>query len=81
MISEASRKLWEEVKENHRRQEACPKHHFTYDKVQIGKPIECDNCGGTMQFTDAGMYVKGYMAAGGNADDVWPGWFTKRQKL
>jgi hypothetical protein len=79
-ISPESRRLWEEVKANGARKDACPRHHFTYETVQFGQPIRCDNCGGTMQLTDAGMYVKGYIAAGGNPDDVWPGWLKKSSK-
>lgn len=66
-----------EVKANQRRLNECKRHHFTYSTVQLGQPIQCDNCKGTMQLTDAGQYVKGYMAAGGDPNDVWPGWFER----
>lgn len=76
-VSEKSRRLWEQVKANSARLESCPRHHFTYAKVVVGRPVACDNCGGTMHLTDAGMYVRGYIAAGGNPDDVFPGWNKK----
>ena len=66
------------VRENRAKLDGCKKHHWTYEKLTLGQPLVCDNCGGTTQITDAGWYVQGYVAAGGNADDVWPGWKKKR---
>lgn len=72
-----SEQLWTELKVNAVRKEACTKHYFSCDEVGLGQPVVCDNCGGSMQLTDASMYLKGYMAAGGHPDDVWPAWGTR----
>lgn len=77
-LSDESKRLWEEVKANSAKLNACRRHRFEYEAVKIGQRIECAHCGGKLQLTDAGMYVRGYIAAGGNPEDVWPGWDRKR---
>ncbi len=77
-ISPESQKIWDDVKVNRTRLDGCKRHLWLYEKVTLGQPIKCEHCGGTMQLTDAGMYVRGYVAAGGNPDDVWPGWNKRR---
>lgn len=32
----------------------------------------CMNCGGEMFISDVDWYIRGYIAAGKKADDVWP---------
>lgn len=76
MSKDAIVSILSEVRANRAKLDGCARHHWTYAKLVLGQPLICDNCGGTMQITDAGMYVKGYIAAGGNAEDVWPGWNT-----
>lgn len=66
------------IRANRERLDSCDRHLFEYEKVQIGQKLACSKCKGTMQLTDAGWYVKGYEAAGGNADDVWPGFRKPR---
>lgn len=74
----ANKRILTEIRENSVRLNNCPMHHFTYEKLELGQRLKCDNCGGQMQITDAGYYVKGYKAAGGDPENVWPGWEKKR---
>jgi hypothetical protein len=67
--------IWAEVKENHRKLNGCAKHKFLGGKIEkMGAKYTCLNCGGTQGLSDIGAYIKGYVAAGGDAQDVWPGW-------
>ena len=70
--------LLKDIRANNAKRDACPRHLFLSEKLTLGQPLRCEHCGSTMQITDAGFYVKGYMAAGGRPDDVWPGWLAKR---
>lgn len=71
-------KIWEEVKENLRRLRPCPRHHFKAqrDEIKLGKKEVCVNCKGEMSLTDIGVYIRGYEAHGGSADDIWPNYYT-----
>lgn len=42
--------------------------------------IVCFNCGGAMDLIKVSEYVRGYIAAGGNPNDVWPGWLNPDMK-
>jgi hypothetical protein len=66
--------IWAQVKANQVKLKACTKHRFEGGLVKIGQQIVCLNCGGKMGLVQAGRYVEGYEAAGGNIDDVWPGY-------
>ena len=66
--------LWREVQANLRAMEACKRHRFTEELVRVGQKIVCQECGAEMRLTDIGQYIRGYIAAGGNASDVWPAW-------
>lgn len=72
LSKDAVRGIWEDVKANSARLRACARHRFDGD-FQIGKRKVCLVCGGGMSLTDIGNYIRGYEAAGGNADAVWPG--------
>lgn len=65
-----------EVRENHAKLRACKKHRFPAigDNYRLGQRMRCLACGGDMSLTDAVMYLRGYIAAGGNAQDVFPDW-------
>lgn len=71
--------LWEQVKANRARIEACERHLFPggHD-VKLGQKHICLACGGSMHLTDIGSYIAGYEAAGGAADDIWPNYRKKR---
>jgi hypothetical protein len=69
-----ARAMWEEVKANQSRLDGCPAHRFDMGEVvMLGQRIKCEACGGIMSLTDATMYVRGYKAAGGDPNNVWPG--------
>ncbi len=72
--STEAKRLWDEVKENITRLEACPRHQFEVGTVVPGEKVRCLNCRGQMSYLDAGQYLRGYQAAGGDPTDVWPGW-------
>jgi hypothetical protein len=72
--------LWEEVKVNMAKLNACPRHRFTPVPVKLGDKFTCTVCGGVTGPTDLGNYIKGYRAHGGDADDIWPGWSTRLNK-
>lgn len=69
--------ILKDIRGNIAKRDACPRHLFRGEKMKLGQPMQCEHCGGTMQITDAGFYVKGYMAHGGDPNDVWPGWNDK----
>lgn len=72
----ASEALFAEVKANAERLAACKRH-----RVELGDPpykfgmtVTCIGCGGTMKAVDLFRYVQGFEAAGGNPNDVVPGY-------
>lgn len=67
--------LFEQVKTNNRAIEACARHRFAGGGVaKLGDKYTCQACGGAMRLPDVGTYIRGYQAAGGAANDIWPGW-------
>jgi len=68
------------VQENYRRLNSCAKHQFAArgNNYRIGMKLTCQNCGGTMSLTDAGHYLRGYVAHGGQAQDIIPDWPEKK---
>lgn len=69
-----ARQLWEEVKANAAALDACKGHRFKDEDVAPGEKHHCRACGGKMSIGDVMNYIRGYQAAGGDANDVWPGW-------
>lgn len=67
-----------QVRANHAKLASCKRHRFEGGKrMKLGMKCECLNCGGTMSLTDAGWYIEGFEAAGGSADDIWPGYHAR----
>jgi hypothetical protein len=66
--------LWAEVKANRAKLDGCARHRFEAKPVKLGEKQICLMCGGTISLTDMGNYIRGYEAAGGSADDIWPGY-------
>jgi hypothetical protein len=67
--------LLAEIRENHRKLDSCDGHNFNIpENPKLNQRLECSKCGGTLRFEAIGYYIRGYVHAGGNADDVWPGW-------
>lgn len=76
-MSRTAMDLLREVRANTAKLDACPRHllrpvppHSSHGRLEL----LCDHCGGRLRSMEAGQYVRGYVAAGGNAEDVWPGW-------
>lgn len=70
--------LFERVKANRAKLDACPRHFFRCDltpdeiRAAFGQRLPCLRCEGTMLLTEINQYIRGYEAAGGNANDIWP---------
>lgn len=75
-----SKALLAEVKANIARLNSCDRHLFAQgDHIRHPRHrIPCRKCGGEMQLVDIGNYIRGYEAAGGDVNDVWPGYRDKR---
>ena len=66
--------IWEDVKANRARLDACPRHAFAPLPVKIGQPVTCTVCSGTLGLVDVSYYIRGFVAAGGDPNVVWPNW-------
>lgn len=67
-----------QVKANNRKLHACPAHKFDPSGYRMGMKLTCQNCDGEMRAPDIMNYARGYQAAGGNPDLIWPGLLTPR---
>ncbi len=73
---------WAEAVANVEKLNACPRHHFEMTDEQVkagpaalfGGKLTCLKCNGRMDMLHVNQYVRGYMAAGGNANDIMPGY-------
>jgi hypothetical protein len=71
------KKLFAEVVENNRRWTSCDGHRFAaIEPYRIGQRHTCIKCGGTKSMIDIMYYLEGYEAAGGDPNDVMPGYRT-----
>ena len=66
--------IWEEVKANRARLDRCTRHAFVGGAVKLGQPVTCTACSGTLGLVDASYYIRGFMAAGGDPNLIWPNW-------
>lgn len=73
-----AKKIWDQVRENQARLDSCPKHSFSGEVAAFGKKLLCASCGGMLGIVEIGMYIKGYVAAGGDPVEVWPEWAKKK---
>lgn len=72
---EKMRGIMAEIKAERERLDACPRHSFAGGKVtSFGAKYLCLWCGGKLALTDISNYIRGYVAAGADANDIWPGW-------
>lgn len=64
------------VQENRAKIDACLKHRFDIGDppYRFGAKFTCTNCGGTMDAVQAFRYCQGFKAAGGNPNEVIPGY-------
>jgi hypothetical protein len=70
--SEDAARIWEQVKANSAKLNGCSAHRFRGGAPAIGKKMVCFNCKGEIGLPEIGTYIAGYIAAGGDAADVWP---------
>lgn len=82
-MDDADRKrLWANANANVEQLNACPRHHFVMTDEQVaagpaalfGAKLTCQRCNGRMDMLGVNQYVRGFKAAGGNPNDVMPGW-------
>ena len=67
-------KIFEEVRRNRKRLDNCTRHEIDPPKpYKLGMKLTCKRCAGQIDGPELLSYVRGYAAAGGNPDDVWPG--------
>lgn len=69
-----AREILAEVRENIRRLKSCPRHTVDPASRVFGQPTYCIHCGGKLRAEELMQYIAGYRAAGGNANDIWPGY-------
>lgn len=67
-----------EIKANQERLANCPRHRFVPGEIKLGAKVRCEVCAGEIGLVDLGYYIAGYEAAGGEADDIWPGFQTRK---
>lgn len=63
-----------ELQDNQNRLDECKRHYWPSMEYTIGAVCVCANCGGCMKVVEAAEYLNGYRAAGGNPNDVLPGY-------
>lgn len=70
------KKIWEVAKANVIKLHNCKRHHFetAVRPLALGMKLTCDVCGGVIGTTQLAEYIRGYEAAGGNPNDIWPGY-------
>lgn len=72
---------WGHAESNQGKLNTCPRHRFAWadvvgivpGRIEVGAKFTCDVCGGRMPALEMFRYIQGYEAAGGNANDVCPG--------
>jgi hypothetical protein len=75
-----ARQIWEEVKENIRKLEACPQHLFSGGMPVLGGKCVCLKCVGSMSNVDVKHYIEGWAAAGRDPNEIWPNWTGRHEK-
>lgn len=69
-----------EVRQNLTTIDNCPRHRVSaskFDQYEQGMTITCEVCGGKFTRVYLGNYIQGYKAAGGDPNDIVPGWEKK----
>ena len=75
MDKQEAHELMEQIKANRVRLNNCPKHRFEVGEppYRFGEKFTCCNCRGKMGAIYAFEYANGYAAAGGDPNDIIPG--------
>lgn len=81
-MGEQIKEMWLKIKENRDKLSSCSKHNFgKFVKSEKGyiaqRKLICENCGGYMELSDIYKYVQGYVANGGNSEDILQGYKFK----
>jgi hypothetical protein len=66
--------LMAEVRENQRKLKNCPRHRFAGGPIKLGAKHTCLWCGGSISNSDLLSYCRGFAAAGGDPNVVYPEW-------
>lgn len=70
--------LWDRVTTNNQKLNDCPRHKFNGElpprEQRFNAKITCEHCGGEMRLIDVNQYIRGWIAHGGNGNEIWPGW-------
>lgn len=78
MDKQTADRLWHQAVSNNNKLNACPRHLFTAELPPVNERFQfkmtCEKCGGYMRLTDINQYIRGYIAAGKNGNEIWPGW-------
>jgi len=65
--------------------DSCKQHEFSaasvVELIEHGQKVTCLNCEGEMHLGEANQYVRGFVAAGGNPNEVWEGWANEGEEL
>ena len=72
------RQIWDGVRANREAWASCPATHHQLMRVGTStgrQKFQCLHCGGTIG-SEVQYYIQGFEAAGGKADDVFPGWHS-----
>lgn len=71
--------LLAEVKANAAKLAACKQHLMPLGEppYKFGMHVTCSKCGGSMKAVDLFRYLQGYIAAGGDPNEVSPGYWPK----
>ena len=73
----AERARFEAIQKNFDKLNECKAHSFIVPPLLQLRPdarLKCRNCGGTLEVIAINFYTRGFAAAGGNPNDVFPGW-------
>jgi hypothetical protein len=74
--------LIDQIRADLARKDACPLHQFSGDDaLTLGATYPCKSCGGKFRLSEIGLYLRGYAAAGGDVNVIWPGWNGRRKTL
>ena len=71
-----TKSIMQEIRANLAALASCERHQFPErgNTYRPGTKLTCLRCGGTMSLTDAGNYLRGYAAHGGDPRDIIPDW-------
>lgn len=69
-----SESILKSIRANSKKLQECKCHKFSGERMPPGNNYTCLNCGGEMKGRDVLFYIEGYKAAGGDCNDIYPGW-------